>query len=221
MELLVFGEAGSPVLVFPTFNGRFYEYEDSGMVGALEEKINSGLVQLFCVDSFDKESWRNSSIHPHDRVRRQVTYESYILEEVLPLIRGLNQAQQVTVTGCDLGGYQSLNLTLRHPEVVNSCVSLSGRFDLKPFMNGYYDDDFYFNNPLDYLLNLEDRQILARYANIRFTFAVADHDPYLNENRRMTEILRLKNIPRTLETWPHNGQDNLSLWRQMAEKFLP
>ena len=221
MELLVFGQAGNPVLVFPTFGGRFFEYEDSGMVGALEEKIDSGAVQLFCVDSFDNESWRNSNIHPHERVRRQVTYESYILEEVVPLVRGLNKVQQITVTGCDLGGYQSLNLALRHPEVVTACVSFNGRFDLKPFMNGYYDDDFYFNNPIDYLPNLEDQQILARYAGIKFTFAAGDNDPYLSESRRMTELLRLKNIPRTLDIWPAGGQDNLPLWRKMAKKLLP
>ncbi len=31
MELLVFGHAGLPVLVFPTSGGRFYEFEDQGM----------------------------------------------------------------------------------------------------------------------------------------------------------------------------------------------
>src|ERR1700719_596773 len=39
MELLVFGHAGLPVLVFPTSGGRFYEFEDRGMVGALGGKI--------------------------------------------------------------------------------------------------------------------------------------------------------------------------------------
>ena len=38
MELLVFGHAGMPVVVFPTSGGRFYEFEDRGMIGALEGK---------------------------------------------------------------------------------------------------------------------------------------------------------------------------------------
>ena len=32
MEMLVFGHAGTPVLVFPTSMGKYFEYEDRGMV---------------------------------------------------------------------------------------------------------------------------------------------------------------------------------------------
>jgi hypothetical protein len=53
MELLVFGHAGLPVLVFPTSGGRFYEFEDRGMIAALAGKIDAGQLQLFCVDSVD------------------------------------------------------------------------------------------------------------------------------------------------------------------------
>ena len=59
MELLVFGHAGMPVLVFPTSGGRFFEFEDRGMVAALAGRIDAGELQLFCVDSVDRESWYN------------------------------------------------------------------------------------------------------------------------------------------------------------------
>ena len=45
MELLVFGHAGAHVLVFPTSMGRFYEWEDRGMMGALQEHIEYRLKQ--------------------------------------------------------------------------------------------------------------------------------------------------------------------------------
>ena len=64
MELLVFGHAGLPVLVFPTSGGRFYEFEDRGMVAAVAGKIDAGQLQLFCVDSVDMESWYNRQIPP-------------------------------------------------------------------------------------------------------------------------------------------------------------
>ena len=56
MELLVFGNAGLPLLVFPTSMGRFFQWEDFGMVDALRDKIEAGFVQLFCVDSVDERS---------------------------------------------------------------------------------------------------------------------------------------------------------------------
>jgi esterase/lipase superfamily enzyme len=57
MELLIFGHAGAKVLVFPTSLGKYYEWEDRGMIGALGEQLQRGWIQLFCVDSVDAESW--------------------------------------------------------------------------------------------------------------------------------------------------------------------
>ena len=57
MELLVFGHAGPPVVVFPSSMGAFFEFEDRGMVEALRGKLDGGGLQLFCVSSVDGESW--------------------------------------------------------------------------------------------------------------------------------------------------------------------
>src|ERR1051325_10185076 len=59
MELLAFGHAGFPVVVLPTSGGRFFEYEDRGMIAALTPKIDRGELQVICVDSVDQESWYN------------------------------------------------------------------------------------------------------------------------------------------------------------------
>jgi esterase/lipase superfamily enzyme len=59
MEVLSFGHAGMPVVVFPTSMGRFYDYEDRGMIATLAPKIDSGQLHVFCVDSVDGESWDN------------------------------------------------------------------------------------------------------------------------------------------------------------------
>ena len=47
MELLVFGHAGAKVLVFPTRDGRFHEYEDLRMTQVLRPKLEAGQLQLF------------------------------------------------------------------------------------------------------------------------------------------------------------------------------
>src|SRR5919202_4193322 len=85
MEMLIFGHGGAPLLVFPTSLGRFYEYEDNGMVGSVAHRIDSGDLQIYCVDSIDAESWYSRDAHPYWRVRRHLQYEDYILREVLPL----------------------------------------------------------------------------------------------------------------------------------------
>jgi esterase/lipase superfamily enzyme len=151
MEALVFGHAGQPILVFPTSMGRFFQYEDSGMIRALAGKIDAGQLQVFCVDSVDGESWYNKAVHPGARIWRHVQYERYLLHEFLPFLKWKNWAPRIVVTGCSFGGYHALNFSMKHPDLVSACVTMSGAFDIKNFLDGYYDDNCYFNNPPDYL----------------------------------------------------------------------
>ncbi len=76
-----------PAVVFPTSQGRFYEFEDRGMIGAIAHKIENGELQLYCLDSLDAESWYNRNVPPRWRIARHVQYEDYVMEEVLPLVR--------------------------------------------------------------------------------------------------------------------------------------
>ena len=97
VEALIFGHAGTPLLVFPTSQGRFFEYEDRNMIGVLAPKIDAGEVQVFCPDSVDSESWYNKGVHPRVRVLRHLQYERYILHEMLPFLRWKNNAPRLAV----------------------------------------------------------------------------------------------------------------------------
>ena len=220
MDLLSYGHAGMPVLVFPTSQGRFYEYENSGMIHAVWRKIDAGQLYIFCVDSVDSESWYNRGIHPHDRVRRQISYEDYLVHEVYPLIRSLNGNTMICTTGCSLGGYHALHFALKHPDLTWQSVPMSGCFDMKPFMGGFYHSDFYFNNPVDYMANANDPWFLERYRSMRLILAVGDHDICLGENYRMAHVLGTRGVPHWLDVWGGGQKHDWPLWHRMAEKFF-
>lgn len=40
MEFKVYGHAGTPILVFPSQNGRFFDFENNGMVHTVEHLID-------------------------------------------------------------------------------------------------------------------------------------------------------------------------------------
>ena len=105
------------------------------------------------------ESWYNKGVHPRVRVLRHMQYERYILHEMLPFLRWKNNAPRLAVTGCSFGGYHAVNFSLKHPDVVTYCVSMSGAFDIHQFLDGYYDDDCYFNCPPDFLPHHERRLV--------------------------------------------------------------
>ena len=130
MELLVFGERGFPILVFPTSGGRFYEYEDRGMVGALAPKIDRGALQVICLDSVDQQSWYNGRVRPEDRLHRQNAFDAYLAQELAPFVCDRTSWPQMATTGCSFGGYHAINFGLRHPDIVTYAVSMSGAFDI-------------------------------------------------------------------------------------------
>jgi esterase/lipase superfamily enzyme len=220
MEALVFGHAGMPLVVFPTSQGRFFEYEDRGMVGALASKIESGQLQIFCPDGVDSESWYNRGVHPRVRVMRHLQYERYILHEMLPFIRWKNQAWQLALTGCSFGGYHAVNFALKHPDVVTHCVSMSGAFDIHQFLDGYYDNDCYFNNPPDFLPSMSDDWFLSRYRQMKIVLGSADWDMCLDQNVKLSAILNGKAIPHWLDVWGDNLKHDWPLWLRMAGKYF-
>ena len=80
MELLAFGHAGVPMVVFPTSMGAFFDYEDRGMVSAVADKIESGAMRLFCVATLDTETFYARSAPPRARIDRYLAYERYVVD---------------------------------------------------------------------------------------------------------------------------------------------
>ena len=220
MEMLVYGHAGLPVIVFPTSCGRFYEFEDNGMVGTLGAKIDYGRLQLFCVDSVDGESWYNRDVHPKVKVARHMQFERYILEDVRSLVRERNQDQHLVALGCSFGGFHAINIALRHPDIFTGCLSMSGAFDVGNFLRDHHDNDGYFQNPLHYMANMNDPWYLDRYRRSTLVLATSVHDQCWNDNERLAAILREKGIPYRLNVWgPDTGHDWPS-WRRMVQVYL-
>jgi esterase/lipase superfamily enzyme len=219
MELLVFGHGGVPYVVFPSSMGTFFEYEDTGMVRALGDKLQHGALQLFCVASIDRESWYNRGAHPRDRIARALAYEGYLLNDVVPLVRQRNP-HGIGVTGCSFGAYQALTFALRHPDVVASCVAMSGAFDIHQFLDGYYDQDCYFLCPPDFLPNLSEPWYLDRYRAAKWVLATGEHDICLRENERMSAVFSAKAVPHSLHVWQGMWHD-WPWWQKMAQAYVP
>jgi esterase/lipase superfamily enzyme len=220
MELLVFGHAGLPTLVFPTSQGRFFEFEDRQMVAALSQYIGSGALQLYCLDSVDSESWYNKNVPPRWRVARHMQYEEYVLREVVPLIKKKNPRSDLGTAGCSFGGYHAVNLALRRPDVVSACLSMGGAFDITQFLDGYYDDDCYFNCPPHYLKNVSDSWSLDRYRHNKYVLATGEHDMCWNENERLADIMRQKHIPHRLDVWRDRTGHDWPWWQRMAQVYF-
>jgi esterase/lipase superfamily enzyme len=111
-------------------------------------------------------------------------------------------------------------MALRHPEVFGKTVSLCGAFDLTIFLDGYYDEECYFNLPLHYLPNLTDPRYLEQYRRNQTTLATGWDDQCLMQNQELDRILREKGIPHELDVWDVENAHDWPAWRRMAGKYL-
>jgi esterase/lipase superfamily enzyme len=194
MEMLLFGHAGTPILAFPSSMGRFHEWEDFGMVDALGRQLTQGQNQLFCVDAVDGESLYNRGVHPYVRIKRHQQYEQYVLNEVLPFVRDRAQNNFVIAAGASFGAYHAANIAFKQPWQIGKLIAMSGSYDIRSFMDGFYDDNVYFSNPVDYLPNLGDPETLGALRDTHVILTAGEHDPCRGATDHMNHLLHTKDI---------------------------
>lgn len=226
MELLVFGHGGAKVILFPTREGRFYEYENLGVVNALRHKIEAGHLQVFCLEGLADESFYCWWREPSERIRRYLQYEDYILNEVLPFMALINPHSCTISAGCSLGAFYAVNLAFRHPRLFNKVAAFSGRYDLTlnvehfgNLFDGYYDDQIYFNTPCHFLPGLNDEWRLEALRAMDVVLVIGRDDPFLANNLELCRILSDKGIQHSLHIWEgraHRGY----YWRKMAPLYI-
>jgi esterase/lipase superfamily enzyme len=218
-EMLVFGHSGYPVILFPTSMGRYYENKDFKLIDSAANLIEEGKVTIFCPDGIDSLSWYNKSIHPADRVKTHIAYENVIISDVIPFAKERTNRTKVALAGCSFGGYHALNLAFRHPGIVGYLLSLSGAFNIKQFLDGYYDDNCYFNNPPDYMQNLSDENILKDMRTMGIVLGAGEFDPCKDENFQMSDILDQKGVKHWLD-FRLGEKHDWPFWRNRFPVYL-
>jgi len=215
IELLVFGHSGRPVILFPTSNGRYYQNKDSGLIDSASHLINEGKVKIYCPDSIDAVSWYNKSIHPADRAKNHAWYDKMILDEVSTLARNETGFGQVVTAGCSFGGYHAANFAFRHPWLVSHMFSMSGIFDITDEMDGFYNSDVYYNNPVDFLPHDQDPDLWK----MDIVLGTAQYDVCRPFNERLSHILSQKRVDHWLDIRP-NADHDWPIWREMFPAYL-
>ena len=214
-EMARFGWSGRPVIVFPTTLGRFHEARDMGLIASVAPLVEAGQVIIYCPDTLNDQSWYNKQLHPADKVRTHAAFDRMVRGELVPMLQERHHADRVIVAGCSFGGYTAANFAFKHPEVVSALISMSGSFDIKSFLDGYYDQEVYFNNPVDFLPQA-DHPALWRMGIILGT---SEWDICRPATERLSRLLDDKQIAHWLDVrgwvehdWP--------LWREMFPTYL-
>ena len=223
-----YGHYGRPVLVFPAEMGRAGDFESRGMIDAVGDLIEAGRAKVYCVDSFDAESWSNRALPLEERAQRHNAYESWLVDQVVPWIaEDCGGSIDIVTAGVSMGAYHAANFTLKHGDLASRALCLSGSYDPGRW-HGWGDrgDAMYFNTPLAYVANLQGDHLEWLRATVFLVLVCGqgmweDTTGSLVSTRALAAALADKGIPHELDLWGHDVAHDWPWWKRQFAHHLP
>lgn len=225
MPIVSYGHYGPPVLMLPTAGADFLEYERFELIGTVQHWLENGKAKAYSVNSVNNQALMNKQASGWEKIEWLKRYDGYLTEEVLPFIRqdcGGGDVKPI-VMGISLGAYLAANVFFRHPDLFSGALLLSGSYDIRNFLGGYYSEDVYFNNPVDYLSNMHDGNALdiLRHGGRKITIFTGQGDYEAPDNaRQLSGILSSKGIPHWLDVWGHDVKHDWPWWRKCVPMYF-
>lgn len=225
MPIVRYGDWGRPLLLLPTAQADFLEYERFYLIKSIEHHILAGRVQVFSINSINEYAWMKRGLPPAEAARRQSLFSGYLEEEVIPHIRRSlrDPSVRVAVSGASFGAFYAANAFFRRPDLFGTLIAMSGFYDLGPdYLDGFMNDDVYFNNPLSYLPNVNDHGVLEEMRHHSQIHIVTGQGAYEHPeaSRRLSRVLNAKSIPHNLDLWGHDVKHDWPTWRQMLDYYI-
>ena len=223
MPLVAYGDRGFPLLMFPTAAADYLEYERFLLVDVIKPFIEAGLLRAYSVNSVNKYSLLNKEASPQWKAELLTRYDRYVMEEVLPLIRNeCGQDAKPLTTGASLGAFLAANCYFKHSDNFRGTIAMSGSYNIYNYLENYFDDNVYFNNPMMYLKNLNDDFHLHNLQKADSIVIVSGQGAFEapERSRELSGVLHSKGIPHLLEMWGHDVKHDWEWWRKMLPFYL-
>lgn len=225
MPLVTYGHAGLPILMIPTAAADFLEYERFHLIGSIQHFIDAGKVRLYSVNSVNRQGLLNPGASPHIKIEYIAQYDNYLINEVLPFIRNDtgDPGAQPLIFGISMGAYLAGNTFFKHPELFSGAMLFAGSYDVRGYLDGFYSDQVYFNNPVDFLPNLSDGHALSLLrsgARPIILFSGQGQWEAPDRTRQLSHILDSKGIPHWLDLWGHDVSHDWPWWRKALPHYL-
>lgn len=221
MEIIRYGHWGPPIIYFPTSGGHCGEFNYYRLQDDVWQWTESGKCQFFAIDGFSMQSWYNRNIHPYHRVQGHLAYENYVIHELIPFVKHIARNDYIGCIGFSFGAYYSVNMICKHPDVFKIALAIGGVYDIKGYLDGYYDMDVYFNNPVDYLSHLDGgwhKDMLNSSSLI--VLMGGENDQFIQSTYDLHNILTQKNIRHVYDIWKAPCDHHEFWWKKQVPHFL-
>jgi esterase/lipase superfamily enzyme len=224
-RILAYGHYGRPVVAFPSENGEAADWEERGMVEALARLLDAGRLKLYCIPSFDRESWTRGDLSLEARAERHGHYGRWVLTRLVPFVQTDSHTHELIATGTSFGAYHAANFCLKRADLFPLALCLSGVYDVSVQGGGERGDAVYFNNPMDYVGHLDGDHLdwLRAQASLLLVCGQGqweDTTGALESTRRFGSLLAAKGIRHEVDLWGHDVPHDWPAWRRQITHHL-
>ncbi|HYY76305.1 MAG TPA: alpha/beta hydrolase-fold protein [Gaiellaceae bacterium] len=225
-RVVAYGHWGRPLLAFPSEQGSATDWEERGMVGAIEGLLDAGRVKLYCVSSYDSESWHAAGLPLEERARRHGAYEDWIVGQVASWIHeDCGGPAEIAVAGTSFGAYHAANFALRRADLFPLALCLSGVYDVSVVGWGERGDAVYFQNPMDYVANLHGDHLDWLRSRVSLLLVCGqgqweDTTGALESTKLFGRLLQEKGFRAELDLWGHDVPHDWPSWRAQLAHHL-
>jgi len=226
MEYKIYGSGkGKICYAFPSQDGRFYDYENFGMVDVLRPFIDGEKITLVCPDSIDPESWTAFYKDCRSRIEMQEKWFNYITRELVPSVNHkTGNKERALVTGCSMGAIHAAIYFFRRPDIFGSLIALSGAYDASHFFGNYMDNLVYDNSPMDFLNNMpSDHPYMKIYNESSIILCIGQgawEEELLENTRKMDALLKRKGINAWVDYWGYDVSHDWCWWKKQIVYFM-
>ena len=218
VQVVRWGETGTPVVFFPTAAGDAEECERFLLVRALEPLLEAGRIKLYSVDSVPGMVWLKEDNRVPAASRAQAGFDAFFEHELVPAIRRDCDSDDIEIiaAGSSIGAYNALAAACRHPDLVSHAVCMSGTYELSKFIDGDMDEAWYFASPLHFVPNMEEGHPaldLLRKRHITISHGTGRwEDPA--ESWAVARVLGDRGIPNHVDEWGDEWDHDWPTWRE-------
>ena len=224
MEFKIYGHAGPVCLAFSCEGGRFYNWEDRGLVNSLGFLIDAGHLRLVCADSIDGESWLAGG-EGRARAEMQERWFCWLTRELVPRVHALcamADGEKLLTAGISLGAGHAANLYLRRPDLFCGALCLSGSYTARGWFGSYADALTLRNSPADYLRLISAAQLAAYTGPFLLCCGQGPYeDRFLAETRAFETSLKAKPLPVSADYWGDDVSHDWPWWQKQAAVLFP
>lgn len=222
VQLVRWGNYGTPVLLFPTAGGDAEEIERFHLIRALQPLLDAGRIKVYSTDSVAGRAWISGNESAQYCSRLQNLFDAFIYQEVTPAIRKdcATENIEIVAAGASIGAFNAVATVCRHPDAYKLAIAMSGTYDLSKYLEGRFNQDFYFSSPLHYLPDLENEQLETLRSRLILLPTGEGNYEDIGESWRMARVLGAKGIPNRVDPWGSTYHHDWVTWREMLPKYL-